>query len=121
LLSDGEANCQKTKEFPLSACDMVASLKNQKIDFTLDMIGYGNKSDKEFKCISGLSKQYSYTIVDSPQEATSKIEEAVDMLTKYQSFVEKLTEFLKSISALIAGVFMILVALGFSKFRGSGG
>lgn len=115
LVSDGGANCQGNNEFPLSACDMVASLKNQGIDFSLKMIGYGSKSDKELECITSLSDKYDYTPVNSPDEAKKEIERETDFINNSQNWVENLTKFLNSIKELIAAVIAILVSLGFSK------
>lgn len=59
LVSDGEANCFEDGEFPLSGCNMIASLKRQNIDFDLSLIGYGRDAlvNEEAKCIAGLSDQ----------------------------------------------------------------
>lgn len=121
LVSDGGANCQGEKDgdFPLSACDMVASLNNQGISFSLNLIGYGANDDKEFECIANLSDNYSYDTPDNPEELRQEIEENSDFWKDSQTLIEQITEFLTSLNALIAAVFGILVVLGLSNNKSS--
>lgn len=109
LVSDGGANCQGIGEFPDSACEIVAGLKDEGIHFSLEMIGYGSTDDRQLKCLADLSDQYNYTQVNNPDEATKEIEkEITNPFEKFQIFVEQLTELLKSVKELIAIIVVIL-------------
>lgn len=119
LVSDGEANCQGEGEFPLSACDMVASLKNQGIDFSLDLIGYGADNDRNFQCIADLSDNYSYVSVNDPEALTKKIEENTNFWQESKTLIDQITELVISFRELIAAIVTILVILGLSNNGGS--
>ena len=109
LVSDGGANCQGEEEFPLSACDMVASLKNQGIDFTLDLIGYGAKNNKEFECIANLSDDFSVSFPNNPEELSGQVSQKTnpDVWQNTQENLDKATDFFSSIERLIAVLFAI--------------
>ena len=74
LISDGLPNCNKP-----NACDSVNKwdnlLQSKGINFDMEIIGYGIKqnNDKEFKCISLLSKRFSYTSVNNETQLKGSI------------------------------------------------
>ena len=117
LVSDGGANCQGEEdgEFPLSACDMVASLNNQGIDFSLDLIGYGKNNDKEFECIANLSDNYSYDTPDNPEKLKQEIEKHSNFWKESKTLIDQITEFVTSLQGLITAVIGILVIFGLSN------
>ncbi|MGK7886841.1 MAG: VWA domain-containing protein [Crocosphaera sp.] len=121
LVSDGGANCQGEEEFPLSACDMVASLKNQGIDFSLKLIGYGVENDKQFQCIQDLSngKDITYPQVDNPEDIPSEINPTPDNpFEKPKTFIEQLTEFLISFHGFLTAL-MAIFFIFWSKKKNS--
>ena len=123
LVSDGEANCQGNGEFPLSACDMVASLNNQGIDFSLKLIGYGAKNNKEFECIANLSDNYSYSSPNTPEALNKEFEQDSNWfldLQKSKNLIEQITEFLLSIKELIiVAIGILAILLGTNKPKAS--
>jgi hypothetical protein len=110
LVSDGEANCMGDNEFPLSACDMVASLKRQNINFQLSLIGYGvsDIKNEQAKCIASLSdkvyKPKKPSELDAALKKELKISDATDF---FKSITDFCTSLQGTITAIIAlGVFL---------------
>lgn len=103
LVSDGEANCEGKNEFPLSGCDMVASLRNQNIKFELNLIGYGinGLKNEQAKCIAKLSDK-----VFKPKNQ-SELSEALKEVTQIKdvtNFFNNIGDFIKSITALLVAL-----------------
>lgn len=132
LVSDGEANCMGKEEFPLSACDMIASLKRQKINFELSLIGYGvdYSNNKQLKCITELSDNVykPRTPVELDRAIDKEInwnkitpsdENIFDQIMVFVDSSKKFFESLQgSITALI-GLITILSTYFVSRRRGS--
>jgi hypothetical protein len=108
LVSDGEANCQDDNEFPLSACDMVASLKNQGINFSLNLIGYGDSNNKDFECIANLSDNYTYTSTDNPESVKKAVAKKTNFWQESKTLIDQIREFVTSVEGLITAVMGIL-------------
>lgn len=112
LLSDGGANCEGKGEFPLSACDMVASLQNQGIDFSFKLIGYAVENSRQFECIKNLSKdgEITYNQIDGLEDIALEIKLMPDQIPfeSNQTLIEQLIQFLFSIKELMVVIIAII-------------
>jgi von Willebrand factor type A domain len=115
LVSDGEANCAGKNEFPLSGCDMVASLRNQNIKFELNLIGYGLNSlnNEQAKCIAKLSDK-----VIKPKNISElkKVLSEVIQIKEATNFFKDLGNFFTSIHGFLTAL-IGLAALFLQFFR----
>ncbi len=124
LVSDGGANCQGEgpNDFPLSACETVANLNNQGISFSLDLIGYGIDSDREFQCIAGLSDNYSYTYTRNIEDIPVIINRKVPKMSEKSrnlNLIDKITKFLTGLEGLIAATLAITAIFWASNKKSS--
>lgn len=114
LVSDGEANCLKEDEYPLTPCEIVGSLNQRNIKLDLTVIGYGvsQKKDKEFNCIASLSENYQYYSVNNPQEFTQILTEEINPSnSEPKSFLQLINEVLENLTVTINTLEGMLVAI----------
>lgn len=88
LVTDGKPNC--TNEHKIKFCDIVAGLKERKVDLTIDIVGYkadnidpstGQKNDKEFTdCTDRYPKFFRYL---GSKNTTSELSGIIDYLVSY--------------------------------------